>query len=145
MRITNHLDFNKLEARLMVVSPLGSAPGTPAVGQMYFDTPSGGPRWYDGSAFTNKATDSVLHGGQTLAQVLARSAHTGTQTASTISDLASVVKAYRLDEFAAPNVDVAFNAKKITGLADPTNPSDAATMSYVQTQVSNAAAGSPQR
>jgi hypothetical protein len=33
------------------------------------------------------------------------------------------------------------NNQKITGLADPENPQDAATMGYVQTQVANAAAG----
>lgn len=35
-----------------------------------------------------------------------RANHTGTQTASTISDLAAVVKAYRLNEFAAPNLSL---------------------------------------
>jgi hypothetical protein len=38
---------------------------------------------------------------------------------------------YRLDQFAAPTSDVAFNSQKITGLADPTNAQDAATKAYV--------------
>jgi hypothetical protein len=62
---------------------------------------------------------------------LARSNHTGTQAASTISDLAAVVKAYRLDEFAAPTSDVSFNSHKATGLATPTASGDAATKGYV--------------
>lgn len=56
---------------------------------------------------------------------LARANHTGTQAASTISDLATTVKAYRLDEFAAPTSSVGFNSQKITGLADGTSAGDA--------------------
>lgn len=62
---------------------------------------------------------------------LDRANHTGTQAASTISDLATTVKAYRLDEFATPNTNVAFGSNRITGLADPQNAQDAATKAYV--------------
>lgn len=51
--------------------------------------------------------------------------------ASKITDLATVVQAYRLDQFAAPTADVSFNSRKITNLADPTSPQDAATKAYV--------------
>lgn len=51
--------------------------------------------------------------------------------ASKISDLATVVQAYRLDQFAAPTSAVSFNNQKITGLADPVDPQDAATKAYV--------------
>lgn len=61
---------------------------------------------------------------------LARANHTGTQTASTVSDLAAVVQAYRLDQFAAPNVDVSMASHKITNVTDPTNPQDASTKAY---------------
>ena len=56
---------------------------------------------------------------------LARASHTGTQAASTISDLSTVVKAYRLDEFAAPTSSIGLNSQKITGLADGTSAGDA--------------------
>ena len=62
---------------------------------------------------------------------LARANHTGSQAASTISDLASVVKAYRLDEFAAPTASVSMNSRNITNLLDPVNAPDAATKAYV--------------
>jgi hypothetical protein len=94
-KLLQHLDFNKLEARNMVLAVLGSAPASPVMGQCYYDSALGGPRWYDGtSAWTNKATDSALLNGQNAAFYLARANHTGTQTAATISDLASVVQSY---------------------------------------------------
>lgn len=52
-------------------------------------------------------------------------------TSAKISDLATTVQAYRLDQFAAPTADVSFNSRKITGLSDPTNAQDAATKAYV--------------
>jgi hypothetical protein len=67
---------------------------------------------------------------------LARGNHTGTQTASTISDLATVVQGYRLDQFAAPTSAVSFGSQRITSLATPTAASDAATKAYVDGLVS---------
>jgi hypothetical protein len=65
---------------------------------------------------------------------LARANHTGTQTASTISDFDTQVRTSRLDQMAAPTAGVALNAQKITGLADPTNAQDAVTLNYITTQ-----------
>ena len=65
---------------------------------------------------------------------LARANHTGTQTASTISDFDTQVRTNRLDQMAAPTAGVALNAQKITGLADPTNAQDAVTLNYITTQ-----------
>lgn len=52
-------------------------------------------------------------------------------TAAKISDLATTVQGYRLDQFASPTASVGFNSQRITGLADPVNPQDAATRAYV--------------
>jgi hypothetical protein len=65
---------------------------------------------------------------------LARANHTGTQTASTVSDFDTQVRTSRLDQMAAPTGAVALNAQKITGLADPVNPQDAVTLNYITTQ-----------
>lgn len=56
---------------------------------------------------------------------LARANHTGTQTASTISDFNTAVQANRLDQLAAPTASVSLNSQKITGLADGTSAGDA--------------------
>ena len=65
---------------------------------------------------------------------IARANHTGTQTASTISDFDTQVRTSRLDQMAAPTAEVALNAQKITGLANPTNAQDAVTLNYITTQ-----------
>ena len=65
---------------------------------------------------------------------LARANHTGTQTASTISNFDTQVRTSRLDQMAAPTASVALNAQKITGLADPTSAQDAVTLNYITTQ-----------
>jgi hypothetical protein len=65
---------------------------------------------------------------------LARANHTGSQTASTISDFDTQVRTSRLDQMAAPTASVALGAQKITGLADPTNAQDAVTLNYITTQ-----------
>lgn len=141
MRVGSHLNLNGLQIQAPVLDPLASAPASTTVGRFYFDTALGGPRWYDGTAFTNKATDSVLHGGQTLAYVLSRGNQTGTQTAATISDLASVVQSYRLDQFAIPTALLNLNNQRITNLGAPSVDTDAATQGYVKSQVQANAAG----
>jgi hypothetical protein len=65
---------------------------------------------------------------------LARANHTGTQTASTVSDFDTQVRTSRLDQMAAPTAAVPLNAQKITGLADPTSAQDAVTLNYITTQ-----------
>ena len=51
-------------------------------------------------------------------------------TASLISDLATTVQGYRLDQFAAPTSSVSLNSQKITNLGTPTADTDAVTKSY---------------
>jgi phage-related tail fiber protein len=51
--------------------------------------------------------------------------------AATISDLATTVQGYRLDQFAVPTANLNVNNQKITGLATPTADADAATKAYV--------------
>lgn len=51
-------------------------------------------------------------------------------TASKISDLATTVQAYRLDQFAAPTSSVSMNSQKITGVAAPTDANDAVNKAY---------------
>jgi hypothetical protein len=85
----------------------------------------------DGSLSGAKLTD----GSVTLAKLgtdpLARANHTGTQAASTISDLQSVVQGYSLSDFADLTGDLVLGGNRITGLGAPQAGTDAATMDYV--------------
>jgi hypothetical protein len=54
-----------------------------------------------------------------------------TLTVSKLSNFATSVAAFRLDQFATPTAAVAFGSQRITGLGDPTGAQDAATKAYV--------------
>lgn len=56
-----------------------------------------------------------------------------TLTSSKISDFDTQVRKSTLNQMAAPTADVSMNNKKITNVADPINPQDAATKNYVDT------------
>lgn len=62
---------------------------------------------------------------------LARTNHTGTQLASTISDFDTQVRTNTLNQLSAPTADVSLNSHKLTGVSDPTSAQDAATKNYV--------------
>lgn len=66
---------------------------------------------------------------------LARANHTGTQTASTVSDFDTQVRTSRLDQMAAPTGSVSANSQKITNLATPTSNTDAATKAYADLMI----------
>ena len=65
---------------------------------------------------------------------LARANHTGSQTASTISDFDTQVRTNRLDQMAAPTGSVSANSQKITNLATPTDSGDAVSLGYINAQ-----------
>jgi hypothetical protein len=65
---------------------------------------------------------------------LARANHTGTQTASTVSDFDTQVRTSRLDQMAAPTSAVSANSQKITNLANPTDNGDAVSLGYLTGQ-----------
>lgn len=69
--------------------------------------------------------DADTLGGQNSSYHLNRTNHTGTQTASTISDFDTQVRTSRLDQMAAPTASVDFNSQKITGLLAGTATTDA--------------------
>jgi hypothetical protein len=65
---------------------------------------------------------------------LARANHTGTQTASTVSDFDTQVRTSRLNQMAAPNAAVSLNSQKITNLASPVDSGDAVSLGYIDGQ-----------
>ena len=97
-----------------------------------------------GSAAT--PIDGTIAQAMTLlaAAPLASPTFTGTPAAPTLSNgsaattqlaTTAYVRETRLDQLTAPTANVAFNNQRITGLAEPSNPQDAATRNYVDASI----------
>jgi len=141
MKIFSPVDGQKNQFLNVLIHPASAAPGLPSIGQVYYDTTTEQLLVRGTTAWALKATDSALLSGQNAAFYLNRANHTGSQPASTITDLATAVKSYRLDEFADPTSDIPMDGHTFTGLGSPIDPNDAATKGYVDNAVANAAAG----
>ena len=135
MKHLANLDLTKNELQNARIQNLASAPGSPAVGQVYHDTTDVTTKVWNGTAWIAVDAARVPNTHIPLAKLatdpLARANHTGTQTASTISDFNTAVRTNRLDQMAAPTAAVAMGSQQITGLAAPTNGTDAANKDYV--------------
>lgn len=116
-KLLTALDLSKNEIQNAVLQVLASAPGTPVAGQVYYNSTSGRMEFRGAAAWIDPT---------------ARANHSGTQTASTISDFVTAVQTVRLDQLAAPTAAVSLNAQKLTNVADGTVATDAATLGQVQ-------------
>jgi hypothetical protein len=120
------VDGNLKELQNHKVHNVNGNPGTPVTGQLWYNTSTNKMMWYNGTGNVDP---------------LARANHSGTQTASTVSDLATVVQAYRLDQFAAPNVDLPLGSHKITGLTAGTATGHAVEFDQLNSAIATANAG----
>lgn len=86
-----------------------------------------------GNNSTRVATTAYADGAVSTASTAdrARSNHTGTQTASTISDFDTQVRTSRLDQMTAPGANVPMNTKKLTGLLQGSVAGDSAEYSQM--------------
>jgi hypothetical protein len=97
----------------------------------------------DGTIVASDIADGTITAAKMVSDPYARTNHTGTQTASTISDFNTAVRTNRLDQMAAPTGSVSLNSQKVTSLATPTDNTDAATKAYVDTKVADLVNSAP--
>ena len=97
----------------------------------------------DGTIVASDIADGTITAAKLVSDPYARANHTGTQTASTVSDFDTQVRTSRLDQMAAPTGSVSLNSQKITNLATPTNNTDASTKAYVDTKVADLVNSAP--
>lgn len=97
----------------------------------------------DGTIVASDIADGTITAAKMVSDPYARANHTGTQTASTISDFNTAVRTNRLDQMAAPTGSVSLNSQKVTSLATPTDNTDAATKAYVDTKVADLVNSAP--
>lgn len=116
-------DFNKIPVIGFVPESSGSSPSSPVAGQQWYDTANGKFK------YTND--------GENFIDPLARSNHTGTQLANTISDFEAAVENISISSLAAATAPVDFGNQRGENVAAPINPTDAANKQYVD----NARAG----
>lgn len=95
------MDMVKNEIRNHVLHKVSGAPGTPVEGQVWYDT---------------AAQHLKYENASTVVDPHDRATHTGSQTASTISDFNTAVRTNRLDQMAAPTADIPMGTHKLTGL-----------------------------
>jgi hypothetical protein len=114
-----------------------------ATGKALSSKDMGGNKVVNLGAPTNGSTDAArkIDLETSYTNSISRANHTGTQTASSISDFDTQVRTSRLDQMAAPTADVSLNNRKLTSVLDPGAAQDAATKNYVDTQISGLVSG----
>jgi phage-related tail fiber protein len=114
------IDLAKNEIQNAVAQVLAADPSSPVPGQFYYNSTVGRVLFRNASSFLDYTS---------------RANHTGTQTASTISNFDTQVRTSSLDQMAVPTAAVSFNSQRLTNLATPTADTDAATKGYVDSAV----------
>jgi len=89
------------------------------------------------SSIKNSDLLGSIANGKLATDPLARANHTGTQAHTTISDFDTGVQTNRLDQMAAATADIAVGSQKITGLANGSAATDAATKGQLDTAVAS--------
>lgn len=121
------INLNQLEIQNVRAQNAAADISSPVAGQYWFNTTGSLFKWYNGSAIIDP---------------LSRANHSGTQVASTISNLQSTVQAYPLSSFAVPTANVPMGGFTLSGLSTTPNAAgQAAEYSWVISQVQSAAAG----
>lgn len=109
------------------------------MGWFVLNTMDGRAYYCTGTSWEWRATNADALGGNNGAYYLNRSNHTGTQPASSISDLAGAIAATPLSSLSPPLTSVALNNQRLTGGAPAVALTDIPTLGQVSDLVNNIA------
>lgn len=137
-------NLNSIPLLGIVLEPLATAPGSPAVGRTYYDTALGYGRIWNGASWQNLnnvpaasvIVDSMVSATAAIAESklnLASDAAAGTASRRTLGTgaLQALPGNSTLSALGVPTADVSLNSHKLTNVLDPTGNQDAATKAYV--------------
>jgi hypothetical protein len=138
------LDFNGFRAMQFRVEAVASLPAFNAADKGRFYEAASGEIYYNNGT-THIPLNSVLASNIPISALatnpLDRTNHTGAQLAASISDLAAVVQAYRLDQFAAPTAPVNFGNQVLSNVAPGVAGTDAVNFAQMNAAIQASAAG----
>jgi len=97
----------------------------------------------DGTIVATDIADGTITAAKMVSDPYARANHTGTQTASTISNFDTQVRTSTVSQMGAPTADLSLATYKITNLGTPTVSTDASTKAYVDAQITALVGGAP--
>lgn len=146
MKLGSNLDFNRLQSLNRVIQNLSTPPTSPLPGLEYYDTGLNSSFEWNGTSWIPRNAALMPAGTIPITALtvnpLDRANHTGTQLASTISNLQSTVQAYTLNSFATPTGNIDMGGYTLTNLnTTPNQAGMAAEYSWVLAQVQASAAG----
>ena len=143
------IQTNKIPIKGLVPQKSATPPDNPVTGELWTDTsvtPNVVKQW-SGTVWVRTDGGDIPDGTVTNAKVsasaaialsklatdpLARANHTGTQTASTISDFNVTVRTNRLDQMAVPTSSLNLNGQRVTNAASPVDAADLVTKQHLE-------------
>lgn len=136
---SHNADFRHNELRNAQIQNVAGLPAAQAAyaGWLLYNTTDGRLYYCTGTSWELKATNSDALGGQAGAYYLSRANHTGTQPASSISDLSTAIAATPLSSLSPPTGPVNIGNQRLTSGAPAVALTDFTTLGQVSDLVNN--------